>query len=86
MNNQYIQYPLKRSLKPPAWEYFSISIYGRKDGKHQPRFYNVLVLHKLYKPRATQEHGFSKPTYPAATTEFFPLSTKFPLEPAEMSV
>ena len=34
-------------------EYFSISSFGRK---HQASFYNVLVLHKLYKVCATQGH------------------------------
>ena len=86
MNNQYIQYPLKRSLKPLAWarEYFSISIYvyGRE---HQQRFYNVLVLHKLYEPRVTQEHDVSKTTYSAGrSSSRFP--PKLPLEPAEMSM
>jgi len=63
MNNQYIQYPQKWSLKPSSREYFSISIFGRK---YQASFYNVsLVLHKLYELYVTHGHDFSKTTYPA---------------------
>ena len=50
MNNQYIQYPLKRSLKPLAWEYFSISISGRK---HKPMFWLCTRCTNLVSLRST---------------------------------
>ena len=59
----------KRSLKPPAWEYFSISIYGRK---HQP---HCFAQRFVYEPRVTQEHDFSKVSLPGSQ-KFFPHSTK----------
>ena len=61
MDNQYIQYPLKWSLKPPERiSAFRASIIVRK---HQPCFYIGFVLHKLYKLCATHGHDFSKTTY-----------------------
>ena len=62
MNNQYIQYPLKWSLKPCK----SISVFRALFGrKHQTTFCNV--LHKLYKLCVT--HGHDK--------YFIPGSRKF---------
>ena len=77
MNNKYIQYPLKRSLKPPAWECFSISIDGR-----------ILQCFGCAQIVLTLCHSGARffKDYLTGSNKFYPLSTKFPLEPAEMSV
>ena len=62
-------------------EYFSISSFG---WKHKASFYNVLVLHKLYKVCVTHGHDEN---YIAGNQIFLSFSsTKIPFESVEISV
>ena len=54
-------------------EHFSISIFDRK---HQASFYNVLVLHKLYKLYVTHGHDFKFKHYIPGRKKFLSFTTK----------
>ena len=82
MNNQYIQYPLKRPLKPPE----SISAF-RFMVSNTSRVFTMFWFSANCKLCLTHGHDFSKTTYPAVRNSscFFLQNFHFS-EPAELSV
>ena len=68
MNDQYIQYLLKRSLKPPE----GISAFRSTVGNIK-RVFTMFAFAQFVKVCATHGHDFSKTTYPAylCIQEFF---------------